>query len=470
MNRRKLIVLVVALVAVAVAGWWYSSPDRRMPEAKSTGVTLYHNLHLWNAGKRRFEAGAELLVERGKITAAGSQLQGSDGGYHRVDLQGAYVVPGLIDMHVHINDPRDLLLNLSYGVTTVRNMRGAPKHLRWKQAIASGDWLGANLYTSSPVLDGERYAHALQKIVRTPEQARQLVKRYHARGYDLIKAYGYLEPEVFAAVREQAAALAMPVAKHGPAPVPGAELASIAGMNSLEHAEDIYQLLLNYQTDVQAIPDAMEKLRAVDAVVVPTLVSFDHLTQLSIHGEHYVRQLRLDRIDALTRWLEHEFSVARWLQADTETAQHNMEVNDFLARLSVALYHADIPILVGSDAGTNYQVAGISTHRELQLLHAAGLPATELIYAATTRAAQVLGAERELGCLAAGCRADFLVLARNPVATLTALAQPRAVVRNGQYLSAADLTQLQELASRRTGYLHPVIWLLEDLLVRWLDG
>jgi cytosine/adenosine deaminase-related metal-dependent hydrolase len=55
-------------------------------------------------------------------------------------------MPGLFDMHVHLHDRKYLGLYLASGVTTVRNLRGLPMHLRWKKELAQGQWLGSNLY------------------------------------------------------------------------------------------------------------------------------------------------------------------------------------------------------------------------------------------------------------------------------------------------------------------------------------
>ena len=123
----------------------------------------------------------------------------------------------------------------------------------WRQELKQDRWLRSNLYTSSPVLYGEKYALALQQVVTSPEEARQLVKSYQRAGFDLIKAYGYLDARVFEAIVDEAKKLSMPVAKHGPNPVAGLALELNHGLQSLEHAEGIFQGRLNYKFDREAL-------------------------------------------------------------------------------------------------------------------------------------------------------------------------------------------------------------------------
>jgi hypothetical protein len=71
-----------------------------------------------------------------------------------IDIQGRYVVPGLVDAHVHIDHVDELELYTAYGVTTVFNMRGLPQHLEWRDAIARGERDGPTIYTAGDYMDG----------------------------------------------------------------------------------------------------------------------------------------------------------------------------------------------------------------------------------------------------------------------------------------------------------------------------
>lgn len=192
-----------------------------------------------------------------------------DQGDRVIDAQGAYLIPGLFDMHVHVHDRKYLGLYLAHGVTSVRNTRGLPMHLRWKKELDQGQWLESNLFMSSPVLDGEKYAHALQQVVTSPDDARKLVRKYKRDGCDLIKAYGFLDRDVFLAILEEAKRVDIPVAKHGPNPVEGLPLSSNRGLQSLEHVEDILQGALDFNFDPDVLRDWVKELKGLSPVATP---------------------------------------------------------------------------------------------------------------------------------------------------------------------------------------------------------
>ena len=71
-----------------------------------------------------------------------------------VDVTDHYLIPGLVDSHVHLDHVEELPLYLARGVTTVFNLRGVPHHLEWRDAVARGDRLGPTIYTCGDYLDG----------------------------------------------------------------------------------------------------------------------------------------------------------------------------------------------------------------------------------------------------------------------------------------------------------------------------
>src|SRR5262245_22490930 len=72
-----------------------------------------------------------------------------------VDAHGKWIVPGLADMHVHLQGDHDFALELLNGVTTVRDMFGSPQHLTWRAAIQAGTLDGPTLFTAGPIVDGD---------------------------------------------------------------------------------------------------------------------------------------------------------------------------------------------------------------------------------------------------------------------------------------------------------------------------
>lgn len=253
----------------------------------------------------------QILISRGKVTHIAEALPGNPA--PTIDIKGAYVAPGLMDMHVHVHDRKDMVTNLAYGVTAVRNLRGFPAHLRWRQELNDHDWLGATLFVSSPVLDGPKHAHLLQQVVNSPDHARRLVNHYQQSGYDLIKVYGYLAPDVYEAIMDEATNIGMPIAKHGPYSPTEAPFKWLEAAQSLEHVEDVFQGPLNYQFDTGLLDDYVRKIKTFRPYITPTLATFDHLTQLSVDKQAFVERIQLQQLNPFIKWLHGVVTVERLL-------------------------------------------------------------------------------------------------------------------------------------------------------------
>lgn len=141
---------------------------------------------------------------------------------------GAYVLPGLIDMHVHhpaaiaVGETQLFsLLYLEHGVTTVRdtgNFDGSI--LKTRRRIRDGAFPGPRIFACGPVLDGEPAFWPNSRIVKDASEARDAVAEVAAQGADCIKVYNSLSAEALAAVREAAAQRRLPVIGHVPLAIP----------------------------------------------------------------------------------------------------------------------------------------------------------------------------------------------------------------------------------------------------------
>lgn len=452
--------LLAASIPASVMVKPASLPTVEVPEA-----LLITNANVVDVRAGTILPGRHILVEQGKVSRISEDHPG--GGVPEIDINGAFVAPGLVDMHVHVHDRKDLVTNLAYGVTAVRNLRGFPAHLRWRQELRDHDWLGATLFVSSPVLDGPKYAHALQQVVNNPDHARFLVNHYQQSGYDLLKVYGYLAPDVYEAVMDQASLIGMPVAKHGPYSPTEEPFKWLETVQSLEHVEDILQGPLNRQFDTDALRDYVEEIRKIRPYITPTLATFDHLTQLSTDKQAFVDRIPLQQLNPFFKWLYGMASVERWLQAGSEHAERNTQELDFLKHIARSLSDNGIPLLTGSDAGTMYMTAGISTHIEMQLMQDAGISDEKIIRYATLNAARAMQLDHEYGAVEPGRWADFIITAENPLDNIRNLQKPLSVVKRGQFIDRKSLDELLELADNPAGFYIGMGILLEDIVTRW---
>jgi imidazolonepropionase-like amidohydrolase len=417
------------------------------------------NVHLVMVEQQTIQKDQQLTIRNGiieNITNAGSP---TPQGYEYRDGQNAFVTPGLFDMHVHHLERKALALSLAYGVTSVRMMRGYRMHLLWRDELKQGEWLGSNLYLSSPVFASPN-THALNQPVISPEHATELVEKVHASGFDVIKLYGYQDAAQFEAIIKQANQLGIAVAKHGPHPAKGSEWQYLQGLQSLEHVEDIYQGPLNYQFDQDALKLVVAKIKQTGVAVTPTLAVFDHLTNLSNGKQDYINSLDLDYLNPVRVSLEEKYAIARWLADTPKQSAFHIDKGNFLKQIVKELHHQQVDLLVGSDSGMMYMAAGVSTHIEMALLKQSGLSDFDVIQAATINPAKALKIAEQYGSIKVGKVADLVITLENPSKDIGYLKTPNAVVKSGQWVSREQLDKLKESAKE-----HPNFWLTSALLI-----
>lgn len=471
-----LLAVSLILILFSVPAAWVDGPDEDLKIDTSRERLRINNANIINVVDGSVSEKQQIDIVEGRITQiTTNRSEECPVSIVCVDVSGAYVIPGLTDMHVHIHDRKDLVLNLAYGVTRVRNLRGMPMHLRWKKEVEQGDWLGADLITSSPTLNhsNSRFFH---QSVKNPEHAKQLVRRYQNLGFDLIKVYGYIEPESLKAIIQEAEKIKMPIVKHGPhgAFIPSSDggapkletLSSVAGMQSLEHVEDILQGPLGYHFDTVELSKIIDGLAGIGSVITPTLATFNHLCELSAGKHDYISTLSTQRINPFFRLLNKHYAVKRWLSAGPEQVEWNLQGRQYLFLITRALSDANIPLLVGSDSGTMYMSAGHSTIEEMRLMSKAGVPTLKVLQGATSLPAQVLGMEHETGSVSVGKQADLVVLSDNPLNDLSVLENPLAVVKRGHWLDRSALAELKKSADHQSGYYPSLGRFIEDILTR----
>lgn len=415
--------------------------------SKKTDSSFYiDNIHIVDINSGQIIRDRQLQINNGKITAIKpARTPITDEDYIQHDGNGYYLMPGLIDMHVHAFDPAAFTIALSHGVTHLRLMNGMKDHLRWRKQLAEGSMIGSTITVSSPIISGFKNAH-MHYSAQTPAQAIKAVAKAKQQGYDLIKAYGNLDAAVLKVLLREAGKQNIPVAKHGPHPATNMEWNELAGLQSLEHVEDIFQGPLNYQQDQQKLDETIVKLKTLNTPITPTLNIFWQLTEISVQKQTYIDALPKGYISPIIALEAKHNQVKRWLNSPKEMAEHNQKTLAFLQDITRQLYQAELVLLVGSDSGVLLSPHGIATHKEMDLMQQSGLPIVAVLRAATINAAKALGKESELGQIAIGYNADLILSELNPLENLTTLHNPAAVVKHGRLFSKAELKQLREKA------------------------
>ena len=373
-----------------------------------------------------------------------------------IDGRGKFLMPGLADMHVHIRRASDLPLYLANGVTTVRNMVGTPQHLRWRKLVSEGDLPGPAMVTAGPALGGpQRRRRRARAGVLTVSEAERSVADQKESGYDFIKIYDHLTPEVYGAIVRAAARHGMTIAGHVPFAV-GLDKVIAAGQRSIEHLSGFAALIQRADSPVRGRTDWPSRFLAYshmddsrigpvarsirDAGIwsCPTLVASGRLMPGKYAGK-WLSRPEMRHVDARTRKLWSVLRFRRNRVWDVAAADRAVNVR---LKMTGALHRAGAKILLGTDAMAPFVVPGFAIHDELANLVAAGLTPFAALRAGTSGAAEFLG--QPFGAVAVGRRADLLLLAGNPLKQLTTLKQPTGVMVRGRWLPAAALKRLLE--------------------------
>jgi hypothetical protein len=382
-----------------------------------------------------------VVVDRGVIVAAGSRKTVSPPpGARVIDGRGKFLIPGLVDAHVHLMQQADLGQFLAFGVTSVRNLTGSPQVLAWRRAVAAGTLPGPRVITSGPLFAGAGIPWREKVVPADAAQARAEVKRQRDAGYDLIKIYDGLTPEVYAAILEEAARYRMRVTGHIPEQV---HLASVLrARQDLEHTDKLVFDIWGHDFDRGRIDSVARAIRAAGVYVTPTVASMEQIARIGAGGfDSLLARPAAIRVGPAT--LEFWCDVSRRLRGHRRGASAGRfdPWTDFQLAVVAGERRAGVPLVAGSDYPNATLAAGSGLLEELSALADAGLTPFEALAAATTTAGRVVG-DSTSGVIAPGARADLVLLAANPLADLRALDRNEGVMAAGRWFSPVELDRL----------------------------
>jgi imidazolonepropionase-like amidohydrolase len=389
-----------------------------------------------------------------------------------IDAHGGFLIPGLWDMHVHIQDLEDLPLYIANGVTGVRMMFGAreTKELRAKLATAP---VSPEIIVGSAIVDGDPPVWPGSIIVHKPEDARRVVDEIKASGADFVKIYNGIPRDAYFALVDEARKQNITFVGHLPYQVRATE-ASDAGQRSIEHLDGI---AIACSKNEQSLMKELHPGRYIEKMnlYVEALHSFDsaqcqtlfaqfrknntwQVPTLTVHrgfgwmnDSHFTSDPRLAYMnrDVRYRWQpKNDFRFRRWPPAEFELHRGLFNADKQMVGL---MFRAGVPLLAGTDAMNPFCFPGFSLHDELALLVESGLTPLAAIQAATLRPAEFLARTDDLGLIAPGKRADLVLLSADPLADIHNTTQIQAVWLQGKYFDRAALEALLAAAKHRSG-------------------
>ena len=385
-----------------------------------------------------------------------------------IDAHGAYVIPGLWDMHVHVHDTDELPLYIANGVTGIRIMSGERDTAALRAELAR-ESPAPEIYLASAIVDGDPPIWPGSIVVKKPADARRTVDDIKASGADFVKVYNRIPRDAYFAIVDEAKQQHVPFEGHVPDAITAQE-ASSAGQRSIEHLTGIAlacsskqdQLMgdnlraqmfrdhlvieaRGYQTfDNGKCQALFEELRRNQTWQVPTLSVLQLWGRLD--DSHYLSDPRLAYIDRKfrDRWDERtDFQRRHWTHQQFDMARGIFSADK---KIVGAMFRAGIPMMAGTDAMNPYCFPGFSLHDELAMLVESGVTPLAALQMATINPATFLGRTAELGTVEPGKLANLLLLRADPLADIHNTTQIEAVWLGGKYFDRGAVARMLEKA------------------------
>jgi imidazolonepropionase-like amidohydrolase/ABC-type multidrug transport system permease subunit len=436
---------------------------------------LIQNARIFVGNGKVIESGA-VLVRHGKIDNVyeGTFPDAKSLNAEAIDAAGKTVLPGLIDMHVHLGasggfptdftkyDPakgseRALESYLYCGVTGVRSAGDRLDYmLKLRQKFESGEKLGTELFFAGPLFTAEgghgtEYAKFMPETIRasfnaqfvrtpkTADEARKQVDDLAAEHVDLIKgvlesgvpgySFNRMDVNILRAVVEEAHTKKLPVAVHcGKA---ADVIAAVAlGVDSIEHG-----------SFVDEIPDAtIMEMKAEGIAYDPTLSVAEGFTNFAKGDTTLLKRSLVEQVTPkdLLEGTEKAAKSDQVKPLREAIGHYPMSIQTGGNNLLKA-WRAGVMLVTGSDAGNFLVMHGPTVQHEIELWVAAGIPIEVALQAATNNSAKLLRADKRIGTIEKGKEASLLIVDGSPLQDVHALSAISTVFFKGERVNRPQL-------------------------------
>lgn len=410
---------------------------------------------------------ATVVIEGNKIVSINKALPTNS---QIIDGTGKWLIPGLIDMHIHgvadidfrsqkpteganlFFDTQDMMTPyIANGVTTIFDLEARADNFGQRNEIIKGWAIGPRIALAKLLNGGKGVGH-----VNTASDGRQAVRSAKADGYEFIKVYSQLNIETFWAIVDEAQKQNLKVLGHIPSDFHGRlKDAFVPNFSMVAHAGE-FSKRTNTYTDEDAMRFAiMAKENGI--WVTPTLTE-------AVWSQRQSRSLDEIRELSTLKYM-HPIFQDKWLNANNKygKSSHYIKENDqfvdFNNRLVKAFKEVGVPIVAGSDAMGSGVVPGFSLHDELELLVQAGLSPAEALTSSTRLPAIWLGMEEKIGTVEIGKYADLILLDSNPLNEINNIRNISGVFVNGRWLDRSTIkSMLSNLAKKNSESLGEFKW------------
>ncbi len=322
-----------------------------------------------------------------------------------IDGGGRYLIPGLTDMHVHVQTADALKLYIARGFTTVRSMNGSlGDPIGWRAAVQRGDIVGPRLITAAPTMLWRGFGTGYPAPA-TAEEARDARESFWAP---------------------------MEEAKRQSSPLEHAN----AGMVSLEHMWEVARAAVGDHPDrLKRLREKARELRTSGTAIATLLMSNLNYNELWVSRESFFKG---ELVELANRYTGADGVAEVYCVMDSQTDVEPLDRSLVLETLKI-FNEEHVDVVIGTDSHGPLAIAGLSAFDEMDLFVEAGLKPYDALRAATITPAKVLGKLERSGTIAVGKNADFVLVDGNPLEDLDVLRKPSGVMAQGRWFDRDEL-------------------------------
>ncbi|RDC60609.1 Enamidase [Alteripontixanthobacter maritimus] len=407
----------------------------------------FDNVSIITMNDRDIIDSGHVITSGGRITAVAEGQLPDDFAGRRIDGAGAFLMPGLADMHVHYYADDMGPLYLANSTTFVRNLTGSVATIRRDEAARNGALLAPRVFTSAPIIDwGKPSLRDFFIRVESTDQAVGAVRAQGRAGFDAVKLYEGLPSETFRAAVAEARTQGMRVFSHVPRAMTVQDVLALK-VDSIEHLDGYARALLQdgFTTDAERPAPIMwansdrEKFAALIAETVnagtwnvPTFA----ITYGRINSADPDAYFARAEAVYLPMWADYWANMAASFAGNQPYYEAQLRKKGAFVR---ALYEAGAGVLIGTDGPNPFVTPGFAIHDELEGFAKAGFTNTEILRIATVDAARFMGQEGRMGVISENAQADLVLLRADPHVDLAVLREPLGAMVAGNWHDRAAI-------------------------------
>jgi Amidohydrolase family len=416
------------------------------------GGLAYTHARVLDVVAGRYREDQTVVVVNGTIKTVGPTASVKiPAGAETIDVARKVIVPGLWDMHAHLGDAEGVLA-IASGVTTMRDLGNDPDRLDdFKRRFDEGTAIGPRIIRFGLIEGRGEKAASSRVTAETEAEGKEAVAFYAKRGYEGIKIYNSVRPDLVPLLAREAHARGMSVTGHIPVHMLANE-AVRAGYDGIEHINMLFlNFFADHETDTRTTKrftlvgdhaarfdlgskparDFFALLAEKKTVIDPTIGIFQELL-LGQQGK-LIPELE-PLVSRLPVQTQRGYLIGGLPLEGIEQQQQYEASFEKVLTMVKTLHDRKIPLVVGTDA-----LAGLSLHHELGLYVRAGIPAATAIRMATLDAARVMKADAKTGSIAAGKTADLVLIDGDPLARIEDIGRVVSTMRGGIVYRSAKL-------------------------------